>query len=718
MIKMAKILGVLITLGLFIVVIWLWNPLPNNPDQARLAQGSADYNAEVIRDSFGVPTIVGERNADTSFGLAYAHAEDDFETIQETVAATRGVLARYRGKDAAATDYLVQLFDVWGKIVPVFEQLPEEVKDIAKAYAAGVNLYASEHPNKVWSGLAPFTAEDVVAGFVFKTPFFYGLDKPLLDLFDESTDLELALAPAGDALAWSLVPRGRTERGSNAIAVAAGRSPDDTTRLLINSHQPMTGPVAWYEAQLHAKQGWRIHGGVFPGTPVILHGFTPNLGWASTVNHIDLWDEYRLIRNPDNPNQYRLDGEWLDFEVREVTILVKLWWHFQFPAKRKVLRSKHGPVIEAGDNTYAIRYAGMDKVGQLEQYIALNKAESFDEYLQAMRLQQLPSINFVYADKDNNINFLHNALYPNRQNDEWDWSKGLPGDRSDLIWQGYRDFKATPILTNPKSGLIFNANNTPFSATDGPDNLKPEQFPSSMGLADNQTNRSWRLIEMNNGTNLIGEKELLQQKFDAQYSKQSEMYATLQKVLALDWSDDSQLSHAQTIIKNWDLRADIDNPNTAMPITLLRAIFDSKDPEDESPAALRAAATLAIEYLMRNYGRLDPAWGEVNRLVRGDFNQAVDGGPDLLRAIYSRGHGPGEKAFATIGDTWMAIPSWRDGKLIDAKVLHQFGSATLDASSPHYADQAQMFVDHEWRTVTFDLEKIRASAKRQYKIGG
>ncbi len=715
---MLKKIFVVVLLTAMSVLIWLWKPLPANPSAESLAKGSQFYQAEIVRDGWGVPHIVGERNMDTVFGLAYAHAEDDFATIQETVAAGRGVLAQYRGQSAAATDYLVQLFDVWGTVKHRYGEVPEDVLAIAEAYAAGTNLYASQHPEEVWAGLAPFTAEDVIAGFVFKTPFFYGLDKPLLDLFDENSNLEIALAPVGDQLAWSLAERGRTERGSNAIAVAKKRSPDQTTRLLINSHQPMTGPVAWYEAQLHAKQGWKIHGGVFPGTPVILHGFTPSMGWASTVNHIDLWDEYLLTRNPDNPNQYLLDGEWFDFERREVTLWVKLWGPFRFPAKRTVLRSRHGPVIEAGDKTYSIRYTGMGEIGQLEQYVRLNQASDAQSFLQAMSLVQLPSINFVYADKNSNIGFVHNAQYPNRSSEAWDWSKGLPGDKSELIWQGYRPFDAVPKLLNPESGLIFNANNTPFSATDGPDNLRAEQFPASMGLATNQTNRSWRLIELNDGVSPIGEAELLRQKFDVEYSTQSEAYFTLQKILAQDWSDDQRLEQAQNIIRAWDRRADVSNPHTAVPITILREMFKNKDKEDKSPATLRAAAETAVEYLLTNYGRLDPPWGELNRLVRGEFNQAVSGGPDLLRAIYSQGHRLDEKAYATIGDTWMAVVAWGpDGKQHN-KVLHQFGSATLDETSPHYADQAEMFVKQQWREATFELDKVRAKATRTYKIGG
>ena len=709
----------LVFLAVVVVAQWLWNPLPANPSADALSQGAADYKAEIVRDEWGVPHIVGKRNADTSFGLAYAHAEDDFETIQEMVAATRGVLAQYRGQSAAPADYLVELLDVWATIDSGYkDDVPEDVKAIANAYAAGINLYAAENPDSTWPGLAPFTAEDIVAGFVFKTPFFYGLDKPLLDLFDDNSDLEIALSPTAEQLSWGLTKRGSSERGSNAYAVSAERSGEDSTRLLINSHQPLTGPVAWYEAHIVAEEGWDIQGGLFPGTPVILHGFSEDLGWANTVNNIDLSDAYLLTRNPENSNQYRLDDQWVDFERREVTLLVKLWSDFRFPAKRTVLRSKHGPVIESGDKTYALRYAGMGEIRQLEQYVRLNQAEDFDGFMQAMEMNALPSINYVYADRDNNIGFIHNAQYPNRD-DSWDWTKGLPGDRSDLIWQGYRPFSEVPMLLNPVSGLVFNANNTPFSATDGPDNLRASDFPQSMGLAVNQTNRSWRVLEMNDGRKPIDEDELLRQKFDIQYSEQSEQAQALQIALAQDWSDSPDLVAAQAIIKQWNRRADLENVNAALPIQIFSQIRQSGDSEDRSPEAIRQAAEKAVSYLNASYGSLTPKWSEVNRLVRGDFNQPLEGGPDLLRAVYAIGFEDEQKSYATHGDSWMALVSWDQATgQQDAKVLHQFGSATVDAASSHYADQADLFVKQQWRQASFDMKQIRAKASRAYFIGG
>ena len=39
-------------------------------------------NIEIVRDAYGVPHIYAKTDAEVAYGLAWAHAEDDFETIQ------------------------------------------------------------------------------------------------------------------------------------------------------------------------------------------------------------------------------------------------------------------------------------------------------------------------------------------------------------------------------------------------------------------------------------------------------------------------------------------------------------------------------------------------------------------------------------------------------------------------------------------------------------
>jgi penicillin amidase/acyl-homoserine-lactone acylase len=709
-------LGGLIVLGVLGTGIWLWHPVGGQPPASELAAAAANYDAEIIRDSFGVPHIYGARDADTAFGLAYAHAEDDFETIQETVAAARGVLARYRGKDAAAIDYIASLLRVWDTIEERYDaDVPADVKAMAEGYVAGLNLYASEHPEETWAGLAPFTPEDVVAGFMFKTPFFYGLDDTLLKLFGADYTQSIALDPAGPKKAYLLGPRPASELGSNAFAVAPARSGDGFTRLVINSHQPLTGPVAWYEAQVTSGEGLDITGGLFPGTPVILHGFNKHLGWANTVSAQDLVDIYVLTINPDNKNQYWLDGAWADFDVTTAHIDVKLAGPFAFPATRPVKRSVHGPVIEGPTGTYAIRYAGMGEIRQLEQYYRLNKSEDLDQFMGAMAMNALPSINYIYGDEAGNIAFIHNAQYPNR-NDAWDWSGDLPGDRSDLVWQGYHPWKDVPKLVNPASGFIFNSNNTPYSATDGPDNLKPEDFPPSMGLQTNQSNRSLRTIELTGDRDPIDRSRLLAIKFDNKYAQGSEADEVVKAVLAKDWSAEPEMAEAAELLASWDYGTDAASRTAALGSLTTNRTITEKYTRLKAPAP-ETAFREAVAWLKLHHGRIDPEWGEVNRLLRGTVSLPISGAPDTLRAVYPKEIGDDGALHMSAGDTWIALVEWDPEGRQTALVISPFGSATLDETSPHYADQAPLFAKEEWRTALLTKAEVEADAKRRYRPG-
>ena len=70
-----------------------------------------------------MPHVYGNSDEDAAFGLAFAHAEDDFGTIQEILIATRGKLASVKGKDGAPLDYLVGFLDVWNLVESNFDNL-------------------------------------------------------------------------------------------------------------------------------------------------------------------------------------------------------------------------------------------------------------------------------------------------------------------------------------------------------------------------------------------------------------------------------------------------------------------------------------------------------------------------------------------------------------------------------------------------------------------
>ena len=684
---------------------------PAAPDSASLIARAGQYRVRIQRDHFGIPHITGPRDADVAFGMGFAHSEDDFATIQQVALAVRGELAATEGPKAAVTDYLVRLFRVWETVNAKYDHdLPADLRQVLEAYADGVNYYAALHPGPVMRGLLPFTGKDVVAGFVFKLPFFYGLDHELLKL--TSPQSSGAISNSGkNAFLRTDTP---LPVGSNAVAVAPARSADGATRLLVNSHQPYTGPVSWYEAVLDSGEGWHVAGGFFPGSPFMLHGHNQHLGWANTVNGPGLVDIYKLVVNPANPNQYRLDGQWRDFQKSDARIRVKIWGPLVWPAHRDVLYAEQGPVMKTERGVFAIRYAGMNEVRAPLQYFRLNKAANLDEWRAAMRLQAIPSLNYVYADERGNIGYIYNGLFPVRK-EGLDWRGVLPGDRSDLIWRSYVPFDKEPQLWNPPSGFVFNSNNTPFHATAPAGDLRPEDFSPALGIQTDMTNRAWRAIETYGADPRITAEAFHAYKYDLEYSTRSDEAQVFGQILAVDPGSDADLRQAHDILQRWDRRTDVADRGAALAILTIEPIIRARL-EGKPPRRPIDALREAIHTLRAHFGRLDPAWGQVNRLRRGTLNLAIDGGPDIFRGVYGERQ-PDGTLTAAAGDTLVMFVTWDKAGKLTSESIHQFGSATLDRISPHYADQAPMFVAMKTKAVLFTQAQLAGHVEADYKPG-
>jgi penicillin amidase/acyl-homoserine-lactone acylase len=697
--------------------LYLRTPVRPFDREAAIAAAKA-YDARIIRDRFGVPHIYGARDADVAFGLAYAHAEDDMATLEEVLAFARGELARRTGRDGAVSDYLIDALGVRADIEAKYDSdLSPETHAMLEGYAAGINLYCAEPRARCAAGTAPVSPQDIVAGFASRTPFFYGLDDELKALFAEAPKDQAAFDQIREAF-LRISPE--AEFGSNAIAVAPSRSADGHTRLMINSHQPYTGPVAWYEARVKSDEGLDMIGGVFPGSPVILHGAGPDLGWAHTVNLPDLVDAFALdVDDVKKPTRYRFDGEWRALERGTASFRVKLFGPFSLPVKRATYRSVHGPALVTPSGVVAISYGGQGDIRAVEQWRRMDKATDFETWRAAMALQGIPSFNAVYADRTGMIAYFYNAAIPARSPDQ-DWSKTADGSRSGLVWGGVRPFGTAPHVIAPASGYVVNANHTPFDASAAGDNPDPEQFPPHFGIDRRLTNRGLRIQTLYGGDSSISEQEFIDYKMDHLYAPDSRLRRLAAALIEAGAGDDEDLAAAIDVLEAWDGSTDRASRGAALAVRMgqlhlgyrLMGELDAVEEPEPKAALKRAAAELT-----KGFGRIDPEWGEAVRLRRGAVDLPIDGGPDTLRAVYPAGS-PAEGARAAAGgDTYIVYADWpADGPPI-IRTIHQFGSATLDQSSPHYADQAPLFAAKQWRTPPMDLDALLEEATRDYRPG-
>jgi len=667
------------------------------------------YNVVIERDIRGVPHVIGERDVDAAFGFAYAQAEDNWELVYDTIDFYRGTAAKTKGPDSAITDFLVKWLGIWDDIDAHYSSgLSPEIRAYIEAYADGLNYYAALNPERAVADL-PVTGKDIIAGYMFRHILFYGFDGVLKEVLSSERQQPISTA---NGVIYNGLPV-----GSNATAISPLNSTDGATRLAINSHQPTTGPVAWYEAHIQSGEGLNAMGGLFPGSATIGVGFNENIAWGATVNKPDLVDVYVLDIDPEDPLRYRIDGEWRDLEVTELSVDVKLWGFLPWTTSELGLRSIHGPVLQTDHGTYAIRYAGMGKMRQVEQWLAMNKAQNLEQWRDALRIHSFASFNFVYADRDSNIMFVHNSLTPVRVGG-YDWSQYLPGDDSSLIWQDYMAFDKLPQVINPESGFIHSANQSPFFVTATGSNPKIADYRPEDGFPTRMTNRAVRGLEMFAELSPISEDEFSQIKHDKKYSPNSRAVRFLQGAINLPLADSAQQSYidAQAVIRDWDLSTDIENRGAAISTCVIGVEWLAEQKGEPTPDVADAFYSCA-DRLMAATGRIDPLWGDVNRHVRGDLNLPVGGGPDTLRAIYALGMEEDGYQTNIAGDGLYYFVSWDAQGVQKIRGVHQFGAATLDTQSPHYADQAEDYTAEILHDPLFDSESRKDKLLRRYRPG-
>ena len=423
-----------------------------------------------------------------------------------------------------------------------------------------------------------------------------------------------------------------------------------------------------------------------------------------TVNGPDLTDAFKLTINPENKNQYLLDGKWENFDIKNIKLPVKLLGPIRWTFKREAKFSKHGLVLETESGSYALKFAGMKEIRQPDQWFRMNKAQNKAEWLKAMEMRAIISFNAVYADKEDNIMLLHNTAGPIR-NESYDWTQPVDGTNSALIWDEITPFDEIPLLINPNSGWIVSANQDPFRASAIKDNLNRSDYSKTLGIETKMTNRAYRVIEIFDNDKKFTEQDLLDAKFDNEYSKESRSIKYLQNVLAQEYAK-KEFQEAQAVLNAWDLKTDNNNRSAALGVCVLSEEWRAFMNRIDAPSS-KEMFKKCIDEIKGSFDRVDPKWSEVNKLVRGDLALPIQGGPDTLRAVYGRPQDDGTLK-AVAGDGLVVSLSWDSAGNQESQSIHQYGSATQDASSKHYGDQVQLFVDEKMKPTFFDkleLEK-------------
>ena len=638
-------------------------------------------SVSLLRDEWGVPHIFADSMPGACYGLGWSQAEDRPEQLLRNYRFSAGTMAEAFGEDWVDHDWRRRLVGQQHVCQARYKEIPKDVRDAIEAFQEGVTAYMAEHPDEVpeWAPeIEPWMVPALGREIILNWP-----------LGQAQTELE---------------KRGEVdfEFSSNQWAAAPKRTKLGCTIFCIDPHIPWDGLFRFYEFRLHAGD---VHlSGFGPvGAPTLGLGHNDRLGWACTTGGPDTTDVYVEQVNPDDPLQYRYDGEWRDMTTRDVTINVK----DDEPVKRTVEYTHHGPVMlrEEG-KAYTLACPYLDQVDLVTQLYRMGTAKNLGEFKAAIGLLQLMEQNTMYADVDGNIFYCRTGRVPIRP-EGFDFGKPVPGNTSRSEWQGLHDMADLVQLENPERGYMQNCNLGPdMMLADCP--LRPDDYPSYIYHAPpGQTNsRGRRAVELLEAAQKLTVKQAMAIALDTHAEGAEEWQAAMTEA-AEGFTEDQLkqtpgLEEALEAFAEWGGFLEIDA--TGAPFyRALREMARETDPQpdndlirqgkplpEDQKASLREAAIKAVEYLTERFGKSVLPWGDVHRIKRGDKSWPAaggdSGGGSTLRAV-GTSQGDDGVFYGRSGQSWTQVVIFERGAVRSYSATPYGQSDRPD--SPHYTDQAE-----------------------------
>jgi len=680
-----------------------------------LAQGSATAqtetsefgDGEILWDTYGVPHIYAETEEGAFYGFGYAQARNHGDILLRMYGESRGKGAEYWGPENIDQDRWLIANGVPELAAEWYRAQTPQMRQNLDAFAAGINTYAAEHPDALdpeARRALPISGTDVI-----------GHALRLMNYRYIASDRRVLVAPETNEAG-----------GSNAWAIGPSRSASGNAMLLANPHLPWAPSMLTYmEAHLNAP-GLSVYGATQVGLPVLRFGFNNNLGFTNTVNTMLGFTSYKLTLADGG---YQFDGEVLPFSTAEKSFKVRQddgsFETVSFTQRYAV----QGPVFElpGGKTTIALKVAGLNRPGVLQQYLDMGKSSNWEEFSTALRQMQVVMFNIVYADRDGHILYLDNGLLPKRDGGDLDyWSKPVPGDTSETLWSELHSFDDMPKVLDPVTGFVQNANDPPWLST-WPRVLDPADYPAYVAPVGPMSQRAQMSVKLLSHGPKISFDDLIARKVTTRSLMADRMIPVL--IAAAEGNEDPDILEAVKLLSDWDHHFEADRRG-ALLFETWAAIFAPNNFQDDSnyavkwtlddplqtPRGLRdpdeAVAMLkqAVAKTKELYGAIDRPYGDVSRYHIGDVSVPAAGGfgnAGTFHVITWGAMKNGERN-PLHGETWVSMVEF--GTPLKAKGLMSYGNAS-QPDSPHRNDQLQLLADKAYRTLWIERSDVEANLK-------
>ena len=723
--------------------------------------------AEIIRTTRGIPHIRAQDTGAAGFALGWVQMEDYGPRVVELLLSARGETARYLGPGAGdgriTSD--IRARRTLAQAQAAFPTLPADLQAIYTGFALAVNRWLELNPQDAPPALRPdfqgfhILARDIPGpawglgeryvargGALGSGPGGLEAEDMAASPGHAATGVEGFGAGQAGREVWAGL---RAEAGSNTWALAPERTTSGHAILMRNPHLSWT--AGYYEAHLRIEDDLEFYGDFRIGGPFsVIGGWNARLGWSTTNNNPELSDLYRLRLDPARPGHVHWEGGSVPLEVTSYTVEVWTGSHLE-TRTREILETPLGPVVHRGDEeVLVVRTAGDGNPRLGEQFLAMMRAGTFDEWRDAMRTQNRTQSNFTYADADGNIFYVWNAMHPVRPHPFGADSVAHPARGPDDAWQEFLPFDELPQLLNPPGGYLRNEND-PFHHTNLNRILDAAHFPPEAEEPRVRL-RSQHSLELLHNDRRFSLEEVVALRASERMLLADrvldDLLAGLREARARgeDWSP--LLDRATGTLEGWDRTVAVDargavlftewwerylagagraaaTPEAAgfpapaerlfrdpwtleAPMTTPQGLADLQ----RAVEAFREAAVATRD----RWGSVDVTWGAVHRARHGRLDLPVSGCDGLLgcfRVIWFTDDADGRRRVRG-GDGWISAVEF--GPRPRAYTVLAYGQSNRP-ESPHHEDQLHDFVEQRMTPALWTDDEIEQDAVRRYTPG-
>ncbi|HXB92243.1 MAG TPA: penicillin acylase family protein [Puia sp.] len=531
------------------------------------------------------------------------------------------------------------------------------------------------------------------------------------------------------------------ERGSNGFALADFRVASGGTELYINPHVPFYFRL---EVQLVSEEGLNTYGAVTWGQFFVYQGFNAHCGWMHTSSVADVADLYEeKTHQQDSGWVYDYEGKTRPVTTKSFTVYYKKNDDcVAFPVTGYY--THHGPVMASRNGKWLSLKEYNRSLNALLEAWQITKAGTFEEYKKAMEIRANTTNNTVYADDQGNIAYWHGNFMP-RRDTTYDWSLPVDGSIAATEWKGVHELDEIVHVYNPATGWIQNCNSTPFTISGG---SSPERRKYPVYMApDGENFRALNAARLLSGASdftldsliakgydryLAAFDVLLPSLFDAYTASPDSVKRAIAAPIALlqKWDRKSAIhSVPTTLAVEWAARMVQYAPRPRVPEEATNAVGNIQAEVDQSTPQQKTAELMAVmKELQQRYGNWKMEWGDICRYQRltgkitetyDDKQQSLPSGlvssaVGALPSFASRVMPNTKKRYGYSGNSFICAVEF--GKRVKAKTIVTGGESS-DPASPHFSDQASMYLGGWFKEVLFYPEDVSKNTEKKYHPG-